>query len=85
MAGAPDEEIALLNALSVVRPKVDDALANDHFEDAMVALSALREPVDAFFEKVFVNEPEARDNRLRLLADVRATMERVADFSLING
>jgi glycyl-tRNA synthetase beta chain len=85
MADAPDEEIALLNALSVVRPKVDDALANDHFEDAMVALSALREPVDAFFEKVFVNEPEARDNRLRLLADVRATMERVADFSLING
>jgi len=85
VAGAPDEEVALYNALKAVRPQVDKALAEDHFEDAMVALSALREPVDAFFDKVFVNEPGARDNRLRLLADVRATMERVADFSLING
>jgi glycyl-tRNA synthetase beta chain len=87
LAGAPDEEVALFDALNVVRPKVELALANDYFEDAMTALSELRAPVDAFFDKVFVNDPNSalRDNRLRLLASVRATMEQVADFNLING
>ncbi|MCX8499872.1 MAG: hypothetical protein ORN25_10935, partial [Caulobacteraceae bacterium] len=47
----------------------------------------LRGPVDDFFDKVFVNDPDPvlRDNRLRLLMAVRDTMQRVADFSLING
>jgi glycyl-tRNA synthetase beta chain len=53
----------------------------------MRALSALRAPVDAFFEKVLVNDPDAavRNNRLRLLMAVRDAMGRLADFSLISG
>jgi glycyl-tRNA synthetase beta chain len=57
------------------------------YQGAMTALSELRAPVDKFFDKVFVNDPDrnVRDNRLLLLTAVRDTMQRVADFSLING
>jgi len=43
--------------------------------------------VDAFFDKVLVNSavPAERDNRLKLLGNVRDAMGRVADFSLISG
>jgi glycyl-tRNA synthetase beta chain len=53
----------------------------------MRALAALRSPVDAFFEHVLVNDPDAatRDNRLRLLIQVRDLMGRVADFSQVAG
>jgi glycyl-tRNA synthetase beta chain len=53
----------------------------------MKALAGLRGPVDAFFEKVLVNaeDQKARDNRLRLLAQVRAAMADVADFGQVNG
>jgi glycyl-tRNA synthetase beta chain len=66
---------------------VTEALSKDDFVAAMTALAALREPVDAFFDKVLVNSDVAaeRDNRLRLLLKVRDAMGRVADFSQITG
>ena len=53
----------------------------------MAELATLRLPVDEFFEKVTVNsdEPKLRENRLRLLSRIRATMNQVADFSQIEG
>jgi glycyl-tRNA synthetase beta chain len=59
----------------------------EDFSRAMTALASLRQPVDAFFDKVTVNteEPRLRENRLRLLSAIRATMNRVADFSQIEG
>ena len=53
----------------------------------MSALSRLRAPVDAFFDSVTVNtqEPDLRENRLRLLNRIRATTLTVADFSKIEG
>jgi glycyl-tRNA synthetase beta chain len=47
----------------------------------------LRAPVDAFFEHVTVNADDAalRENRLRLLAEIRTTTMGVADFSKIAG
>jgi glycyl-tRNA synthetase beta chain len=53
----------------------------------MSALAALRAPVDAFFERVTVNDPDAqlRRNRLRLLARLRTAMDAAADFSRIEG
>jgi glycyl-tRNA synthetase beta chain len=62
-------------------------LAREDFSGAMGALAALRAPVDEFFEKVTVNSDNAtlRANRLRLLARIRDTVNRVADFSLIEG
>jgi glycyl-tRNA synthetase beta chain len=44
-------------------------------------------PVDAFFEKVTVNDadPKVRANRLALLNRIRAATLEVADFSKIEG
>ena len=86
-AAAPAEEGALFDALTAAAPKLDTALAAEDFTGAMTALAALRGPVDAFFDKVLVNSDVAaeRDNRLRLLQQVRDAMGRVADFSLVTG
>jgi glycyl-tRNA synthetase beta chain len=53
----------------------------------MAALARLRRPVDEFFAKVTVNcdDPATRANRLRLLSQIRATLNHVADFSQIEG
>jgi glycyl-tRNA synthetase beta chain len=63
------------------------ALEKEDYSGAMRALSALREPVDSFFEKVLVNDPDGaiRLNRLALLAEMRKATARVADFSKIAG
>ncbi len=85
--GAPAEEAALIAALENVAPRVKAAVQAEAFADAMQALSELRRPVDAFFEKVLVNSDvaEERENRLRLLAQVRDAMGAVADFGQVNG
>lgn len=86
MAGAPAAEAALIEAISLAEPAVAQALHAEDFADAMRALSALRAPVDAFFEEVLVNSEvqSERENRLRLLAQVRDAMGRVADFGQVN-
>ena len=58
-----------------------------HDLDAATAMAQLRAPIDAFFDKVTVNAEDAglRINRLRLLNAIKATLERVADFSKIEG
>ena len=86
LPGAPAQEITLVAALTDATPKVETALAAEDFAAAMTALAALRKPVDAFFEDVMVNSsvPAERDNRLRLLIQVRDLMGRVADFSQIS-
>ena len=87
LPGQPEEEVVLAMAVSAVATEVDAALDAEEFAAAMTALSRLRGPVDAFFEAVLVNTDVAaeRDNRLRLLGQVRAVMGRVADFGLITG
>jgi len=87
MAGALPEEAALIAALAATEPQVAQALKTEDFAAAMRALSGLRAPVDAFFDKVLVNSDVAaeRENRLRLLAQVRDAMGRVADFSQVAG
>jgi glycyl-tRNA synthetase beta chain len=71
--------------LEDVQPRIDAALAAEDFAGAMGELAALRAPVDAFFDGVLVNSPEPRlrENRLLILARIRAALERVADFSLV--
>jgi glycyl-tRNA synthetase beta chain len=53
----------------------------------MESLSTLRTAVDAFFEKVTVNvdDKQLRENRLKLLNEIRAATDAVADFSCIEG
>ena len=50
---------------------------------AVLALAALRTPVDAFFDSVMVNadDPALKANRLALLNQLHQTMNRVADLS----
>ncbi|MAB12108.1 MAG: glycine--tRNA ligase subunit beta, partial [Hyphomonas sp.] len=85
-AGA-DQEIALHQTLGQVRHDIEEPLKNEDFGAVMTELARLRGPVDAFFEHVMVNvEDEAvRANRLALLAGIRDTLHRVADFSQIEG
>ena len=85
--GAPPEETALIAAVAEAGTEVDAALATEDFAAAMGALAALRAPVDAFFTAVMVNAevPAERDNRLKLLGQVRTVMGRVADFGKVGG
>jgi glycyl-tRNA synthetase beta chain len=80
-------EAALIAALDAAAPKAADAVAAEDFEGAMAALASLRAPVDAFFDKVIVNDPDRnkREARLALLARVRDAVHTVAAFSKIEG
>ena len=77
----------LNHALGEVGGFVGILLRSGDFQVAMSAMSALRQPIDEFFERVTVNAPEKelRENRLRLLARIRSTMNQIADFSQIEG
>src|SRR5216684_3052748 len=81
------EEKALADRLAEVAARAGEALEGEDFAEAMAALALLRQPVDAFFDKVTVNTDDARlrENRLRLLSRIRAVMNQVADFSQIEG
>lgn len=95
IAGAPDaalleqaEEKSVASALDQVARAVRPALAAEDFAGAMASFAGLRGPIDALFDKVTVNvtdRPEVRLNRLKLLNQIRATMDAVADFSKIEG
>ena len=82
----PAEE-ALFAAVNQAESQAGQAIQNEDFSAAMLALSVLREPVDSFFEQVLVNDEDAsvRANRLALLARIRAATDQVADFSRIAG
>ena len=82
---APAEEKALVDAIDAAEPKAIKAVADEDFTAAMAALSTLRGPIDAFFDKVTVNDPDpgTRKRRLNLLARFRDAVNAVADFSKI--
>lgn len=84
---APSEELALFDEFTRVQAQVLTAFLDGTQVSVPVlnALASLQDPIDAFADNVFIAEPEFRVNRLRLLTRIKATMERVADFSLING
>jgi glycyl-tRNA synthetase beta chain len=78
-------EKTLFAALQKARTEIAPALAKEDFAGAMRHMAALRVPVDAFFDSVKVNapEPKIRENRLHLLAALRATVHQIGDFSKI--
>ncbi|WP_026782464.1 glycine--tRNA ligase subunit beta [Pleomorphomonas koreensis] len=81
------EEKALAAAVETAATAARTAVAAEDFEGAMKALATLRAPVDAFFDKVLVNDADAavRANRLALLTVLRDACHQVADFSKIEG
>jgi glycyl-tRNA synthetase beta chain len=92
--GEPDPKLLVERAEMALAAQLEKsaaasvhALHHEHFTEAMAALAALRGPVDEFFTVVTVNceDAQLRANRLRLLAQIRNTLNRVADFSQIEG
>lgn len=92
--GAPDatllkdaEEKALAAAIATARTEASAAVAKEDFAAAMTAMAKLRPAVDAFFDKVTVNAEDRalRENRLKLLNEIRDATRAVADFSKIEG
>jgi glycyl-tRNA synthetase beta chain len=90
--GAPDpalyslpEEKALAKAIEQVKTEANAAVASEDLAGAMSVMAKLRPAVDAFFDKVKVNDDNAkvRENRLKLLNEIRAATRAVADFSRI--
>jgi glycyl-tRNA synthetase beta chain len=81
------EEAALLAALDAAEPRAASSVEQEDFEGAMAALASLRAPIDAFFDKVTVNDPDEdkRAARLAMLARIRDAVHKVADFSKIEG
>jgi glycyl-tRNA synthetase beta chain len=92
--GAPEpklytqaEEKALAQVIDAAKAEAERAVAAEDFEAAMRAMAKLRPSVDAFFDKVTVNvdDKPLRENRLKLLNEIRAATRAVADFSKIEG
>ena len=96
--GAPDaklltqaEEKELARAIGVAKAEASTAVAKEDFASAMTAMAKLRPHVDAFFDRVTVNVTDladakaVRENRLKLLNEIREATRAVADFSKIEG
>lgn len=75
-----DEEKTLFAAL---QKAIANSADSPDYAAQLTALATLREPVDAFFDKVMVmaDEPALRDNRLAMLAQLRDLFLNVADIS----
>jgi len=81
------EEKALAAAIAGAKQDASAAVSREDFTAAMAAMAKLRPSVDAFFDKVTVNADDKalRENRLKLLNEIRAATRAVADFSRIEG
>src|SRR5580704_4517220 len=81
------EEWELARAIDTAASDATEAVAREDFAAAMRAMAKLRPHVDAFFDKVTVNvdDKALRENRLKLLNEIRAATRAVADFSKIEG
>jgi glycyl-tRNA synthetase beta chain len=81
------EETALAKAIDQLKTEASAAVAKEDFAGALSASARLRPAVDAFFDKVKVNDddPKVRENRLKLLNEIRSATRAVADFSKIEG
>src|SRR6266511_4337256 len=81
------EERALASAIETAKAEASAAVAREDFEAAMLAMAKLRPHVDTFFDKVTVNveDKQLRENRLKLLNEIREATRTVADFSRIEG
>ncbi|MGN6121666.1 MAG: glycine--tRNA ligase subunit beta [Sphingomonas oligoaromativorans] len=80
-------EAELAQMLDTQLPVAEEAIAHEQFEEAMTALSVIRPTIDRFFDDVTVNSQDEtkRETRLALLDKLRAAMQKVADFSKIEG
>lgn len=78
-----DAERALAERFASIAPALDGAVERADYAAALTLVAEqLREPIDRFFEQVFVMDPDpaVRDNRLRLLGTIARTLTAIAHF-----
>ncbi len=82
-----DAERELHQGMLALRGQAAAAVAARDYSRALDLLAGLSPEVDAFFDRVLVNDPDAtlRDNRLALLAELRALFSGIADLSRLPG
>lgn len=75
----------LYQTLQAISPVVTPLLQSHDYTPALTELATLRAPIDAFFDSVMVMADDAaiKQNRLRLLAELRALFISVADVSVL--
>jgi len=80
-----EEERLLFQGLESLGAQVEPLLSERRYTEALSALAALRVPVDAFFDKVMVMDPDPalRANRLALLGIMQKLFLFIADLSLL--
>ncbi|MCA9529304.1 MAG: glycine--tRNA ligase subunit beta [Myxococcales bacterium] len=81
-------ERVLAERFADVRPSLAEAEAERRYADALgIVARELREPIDRFFDDVFVmvDDARVRDNRLRLLAGIADAVNRIAHVHQLGG
>jgi glycyl-tRNA synthetase beta chain len=80
------EESALFDAYTLIKASLSEQHNKLDYTQVLVELSALKEPLDAFFDKVMImaDDEAIKQNRIRLIANVRLLFLSVADISLLN-
>jgi glycyl-tRNA synthetase beta chain len=84
---AEDAEKALAETWASVRERIAESTADGRYDEALALVaSELREPIDRFFEEVFVmvDDEAVRANRLRLLGSIASTLTAIAHFHLLS-
>jgi glycyl-tRNA synthetase beta chain len=78
-----EAEKDLFTAYTDIKDRVKEKTAKLDFRGALADIASLRNPVDAFFDKVMVmdKDAEVKQNRLALLAGITGLFSVIADFS----
>lgn len=77
----------LFSAFEDVAEKVQPLVEAQHYENALVKILEMKEPIDSFFDDVMVmaEDRQIRQNRLSLLRAIARLFLQVGDFSKMHG
>lgn len=76
----------LHNSLNDVRDKVEDKIVEKNYLESLLLMKNLKDPVDNFFDNVMVMDenPQIKENRLSMLANIKSLFFKIADFSKLS-
>ena len=79
------QEIDLYNQLQTTEKQVKPLIDEQQYIQALKVLSTLKEPIDAFFEHVFImtDDEDLKNSRLALLNKIHSNFIKIADISMI--
>ena len=82
---ADKQEVDLYNQLQIIEKQVNPLIEQHQYIEALKVLSTLKEPIDAFFEHVFImaDDESVKNSRLALLSNIHAKFIKIADISII--